>query len=245
MDRKTYIKEVYSKYWLNARDRIYGFSKYDENLCAYICDHIPRGRKLLDVGIGTGYPFGDFLQKNGYDVYGIDISPELIKKCNTLYPDIHAKVSDAEALEYTDNYFGGSYCFHSSWYFADLNKAIEEMIRVTSRGCLIIFDIENRNNGEIENAYEKKLKEAKGLGKYKKFCKNLAKIALFKGVPDWHFVVHEVPTYPHDVYQYLKECRYPNTFQVYLRENDDSLKITQEHSSFAGYGRLVFVVLKS
>ena len=81
MDRKTYIKEVYSKYWLNARDRIYGFSKYNEHLCTYICDHIPRGQKLLDVGIGTGYPFGDFFQKNGYDVYGIDISAELIRKC--------------------------------------------------------------------------------------------------------------------------------------------------------------------
>jgi ubiquinone/menaquinone biosynthesis C-methylase UbiE len=245
MDRKTYIKEVYSKYWLNARERMYGFSEYDENLSTYICDHIPRGRKLLDVGIGTGYPLGDFLQKNGYYIYGIDISPELIKKCNILYPDIDAKVGDAEELEYPDNYFGGSYCFHSTWYFTNLKKAIEEMIRVTCHGCLIIFDIQNRNNQEIENAYNKNLRQAKGLGKYRKVFKNIAKMVLLQGIPDWHFVVYEVPTYPHDVYQYLKECCYPNTFQVYVRENDDSLRATQELSSFEGYGRLVFAVLKS
>ena len=245
MDRKTYIKEVYSKYWLNARERIYGFSEYDKNLCSYICEHIPRGRKLLDVGIGTGYPLGDLFQKHGYYVYGIDISPELIKKCNTLYPDINAKVGDAEELEYPDNYFDGLYCFHSTWYFTNLKKAIEEMIRVTCHGGKIIFDIQNRNNQEIENAYRKRLSEAKGLGKYKRYLKNIAKIVLFKGTPDWHFVVHEVPTYPHDVYQYLKECFYPNTFQVYVRENEDSIKATRELSSFKEYGRLVFFVLKS
>jgi ubiquinone/menaquinone biosynthesis C-methylase UbiE len=245
MDRKTYIKEVYSKYWLNARDRIYGFSKYDKNLCTYIIDHIPKGQKILDVGAGTGFPFADCFQNNGYYVYGIDISPELIEKCNTSYPDIHAKVGDVEALEYPDNYFGGSYCFHSTWYFTDLKRAIEEMIRVTSHGCLIIFDIENRNNKEIEKAYKKKLREAKGLERCKKYFKNIVKIVLRQGTSDWHFVVYEVPTYPHAVYEYLKECCYPNTFQVFVRENDDSLRVTEELSSFERYGRLVFVVLKS
>jgi len=56
MDRKKYIKEIYSRYWLNARERIYWFSEYDKNLCRHIHEHIPKGWKILDVGIGTGYP---------------------------------------------------------------------------------------------------------------------------------------------------------------------------------------------
>lgn len=245
MDRKTYIKEVYSKYWITAREKIYGFSEYDRNMCRYICDHIPKGGKLLDVAIGTGFPFAEFLQKTGYHVHGIDISTQLIEECNRLYPEVDAKVGDAEQLGYPDNYFDCSYCFHSTWYFSKLKRAIEEMVRATCHGGLIIFDIQNRNNHEIENAYKKRLNEAKCFGRYKRYFKNIAKMVLGRGTPDWHFVVHEVPTYPGDVCQYLKQCRYPNTFQVYFREDDNSIKLAKELSPFEQYGRLVFVVLKS
>ena len=32
MDRKTYMKNIYSKYWIYAREREYGFLEYDKNL---------------------------------------------------------------------------------------------------------------------------------------------------------------------------------------------------------------------
>lgn len=246
MNRKTYMKEVYSNYWLNAREKVYGFLEYDKNLCNYICEHIPNGAKLLDVGIGTGYPFADFFQKKSYQVYGLDISPELIEKCLKLYPEVKVIVCDAEDIGYGDKYFDCTYGFHSTWYFPSLKKAIEEMIRVTRPGGLVIFDIQNRENKDIEDMYRKRLNETRGVGRFKKYIKNVAKMVLRRGHPDWHFVVHEVPTYPQDIYRYLKECDYPNTFiQVYGRERDNSMKATNKHSSFEQYDRLIFVVSKS
>ena len=53
MDRKTYMKNIYSQYWINAREKIYGFPQYDKNLCNFVCKNIPRGKNILEVGIGT------------------------------------------------------------------------------------------------------------------------------------------------------------------------------------------------
>jgi len=36
MDRKTFIENCYSSYWLTAREKRYGFMEYDKNLCNYI-----------------------------------------------------------------------------------------------------------------------------------------------------------------------------------------------------------------
>jgi Methylase involved in ubiquinone/menaquinone biosynthesis len=149
MDRKTYMKDIYSRYWSYAREKEYGFLEYDKNLCNYIIKNVSKGGNVLDVGIGTGFPFGDFLQKGGYDVHGIDIAPILIEKCKKLNNKINCKVGDAENLTYPNNFFDCTYSFHSTFYFPNLCKVISEMIRVTNPNGLIIFDIQNKNNNEM------------------------------------------------------------------------------------------------
>ena len=65
MDRKTYIKSIYSKYWVSARENKKTLSQNDKQLCNYINKNIKLGKKILDVGVGTGFPFADFFQKKG------------------------------------------------------------------------------------------------------------------------------------------------------------------------------------
>lgn len=244
MDRKTYIRDVYSKYWITAREKIYGFTEYDKNLCNYLCEYVPNGGKVLEVAIGTGYPFGDFFQKAGYLTYGIDISPALIEKCQQINPNIKSKVGDAEDLDYLDNYFDCTYCFHSTWYFPDLNKAIDEMLRVTRPGGLVMFDIQNRNNKEIDSCYQKQLSESKGLRRIIRYGKNIvARVILHHGTPIWCSVIHEVPTYPESIYRHLKDRQVTN-FKVMVEKNDESIEVKDGYDSFKDYGRLVFVVRK-
>lgn len=243
MDRKTYMRDIYSKYWSTAREKIYGFLEYDKNLCNYICEHVPKNGKLLEIAIGTGYPFADFFQKEGYLVYGIDISPDLIKKCQRLNPNIHCKVSDAEELDYPDSNFDCTYCFHSSWYFPNLNKAIDEMLRVTRPGGLVIFDIQNRNNKEIDRGYRKRLFENRGMGRIIRIAKNIAIVVLHRGTPNWHFVVHEVPTYPESIYEHFKESHISN-FHAMVKREDESIETRNELGSFKDFARLVFVIKK-
>ena len=243
MDRKTYIKEIYSAYWITAREKIYGFPDYDRNLCNFISDKIPQNDELLEVAIGTGFPFADFFQKTGYNVYGIDISPTLIEKCKQLNPNIHGKVGDAEKLDYPSDKFGCTYCFHSSSYFPDLTKAIDEMLRVTRQGGLVIFDIQNRNNPDIDKSYQKKLFENSWIGKIIQIIKNIGSVVLHGGKPNWIFVVHEVPTYPESIYEYI-EKNHVSDIQILVRREDESLEIKKEFGSFKDYPRLVFVLKK-
>ena len=245
MDRKTYMKEAYSKYWIDAREKRYGFLEYDKNLCSLICEHIPKGSKLLEVAIGTGYPFADFFQRMEYSLYGIDISPTLIEKVHKLYPSINAKVGDAENIEYPDDFFDCTYCFHSTWYFPDLEKAIGEMIKVTRPGGLIIFDIQNHCNKEIGTAYRKNVKETIGIRRIKRHVKNMVKIILCKCIPDWNFVVYEVPAYPEDICKYLLDSYSNCTFQVFIVKKNKIVEARERHSSFYQYGRLVYILWKS
>lgn len=217
--------------------------EYDKNLCNYIVMHVPEGAKLLEVAIGTGYPFGNFFNEAGYQVYGIDIAPLLINKCQQLYPDIKAKVGDAEDISFPDSFFECTYCFHSSWYFPNLNKAIDEMLRVTCPGGLIIFDIQNRNNQQIEDSYLKNLSEHTLLKRIIRKFRMIPIKILRPGTPDWGLIVHEIPTYPEDIYNYLKKKQISD-LQIMVRKENDSIETSTEIGSFKDYARLVFAIRK-
>jgi ubiquinone/menaquinone biosynthesis C-methylase UbiE len=238
MDRKTYMKNIYWKYWLDARENRYGFSRYDENLCGFIQQNVAVGVPILEVALGTGYPIADFLQSSGYQLYGSDISYPLVKKAQINNPSIHCSVGDAEELPYPEECFALTYCFHSTWYFPNLTKAIDEMIRVTRSGGYVIFDIQNRNAKNIAAALKRRLRANTVLFKY---AKNVFKLALRRGSPDWHCTVYEVPAYPETVCAHLSKVGVTD-FDVMARSTDDRLQQVNERGSSEEYGRLIFVI---
>lgn len=233
------MREVYSHYWLRARETKYGFMDYDQHLCDMIAGQAPENGKLLEVAIGTGYPVADALQKQGFEIHGIDISPALIEKCLATNPAIHAKVGDAENLDYADGEFDAVYCFHSTWYFPDLTRVIDEMIRVTRPGGFIIFDIQNRANPEIAAEYDKRLAQVRpGIGpRLNLHARNLAKVVLRRGNPNWHGLVYEVPTDPTAIQEHLGD----RDFRVFDRE----LNELKGGDGFPEYPRLVYAIAKS
>jgi len=248
MDRKTYMKNIYSKYWISARENKYGFLKYDKNLCNYIIKNINTNEAILEVGIGTGYPFADFFQKNDYKVHGIDIAPLLIEKCKKLNKKINCKVGDAENIEYPDNFFKCTYSFHSTFYFPDLCKVIDEMIRVTSPGGLIVFDIQNRDNEECIKNYNQMVSSKSNIfRKLIRYVKNIIKITLRNEAVDWTNVIHEIPTYPKTIYAHLKKINVQN-YNIMTSSKDkkiiDFLILKIENDPIAEYPRLIFSIKK-
>lgn len=241
MDREEYIKKVYSKYWLDAREKKYGFKVYDKNLCGYIMKNVASGAKLLDVACGTGYPFGYYLDSKGYDVYGTDISFDLIEKGKKHYPNIEFKVATAENISYPDNFFDAVYCFHSSWYFSDLKKAVNEMIRVSKPAGLILIDIMNYHNESVKNQLKKEIDmNSKLSGKILKYFKNIAKIILRKGTVDWHFVTITNPTKPEEVKEFILKDKKIGKLDIFTVEKDESIKLQEKAGLYPDYGRLVF-----
>jgi SAM-dependent methyltransferase len=239
------MRDVYSNYWLDARDKKYGFMEYDRYLCEIISSDAKANGKLLEVAIGTGYPVADFLSKSGFEVHGIDISPALVEKCRELNPDIQAKVGDAENLEYADGEFEAAYCFHSSWYFPDLTRVIDEMLRVTRPGGFIAFDIQNRSHPAIAADFEHRQARVRPgvLPRMNLHARNLAKVVLRRGNVNWHAVIYEVPTDPQLVYDHLDKRQVG--FQVLGRnEADQSVVPLPGAGAFPDYARLVFVINK-
>lgn len=238
------MKEIYSKYWMTAREDIYGFSQYDKNLCEHLLTKLPKGAKVLEIAIGTGYPIADCLQKAAYAVYGIDICADLIRKCRVTNPRIQCAIGDAEHLPFTDGYFGGAYCFHSTSYFPNLNQALDEMLRVTQPSGFVIFDIQNRNSKRIAEAYCARLAECSVRKRMIRSARNIAKLVLMRGTPVWHWVVHEVPTYPESVYEFL-EKKTISKLQILGQRNGHSLELNSERGAFADFERLIVSVEKS
>lgn len=145
---KNYLAKRYAQFWLH-QVKVYGHTSYHQNMLSLIESIGWRlnGRKMLECGIGTGYPFAMEFACQGWHVYGVDIAPLLIKECyqnaRKAGLDIHSHVGDVESLPYKDSVFDLTYCLQSTWYFEDLKRAIIEMIRVTKPGGYIIFDIMN------------------------------------------------------------------------------------------------------
>ena len=211
------MKYIYSETWSKKRKE-YGLGQYDKDLIQILTKELKNG-KILEVGIGDGFPYSNILDEMGYEVYGIDISPVLIKKVKTQLPKIIVSVGDSENLEFQDNYFDIVFCFRSTWYFPDIIKSISEMLRVIKVDGFIIFDIQNSNNLIHRNAIKERIKKKRDNRIYNlvKCLKNIIKI-IIKPVKfyhyDWSFrnsIIYETPTDPNIVNKYLhtrKEFNY-------------------------------------
>lgn len=157
--------KMYAKNWIIQRKR-FGFGLYSKALVNLFLDsrflvNLQKNKKILEVGIGDGFPYADTFDKMGYSVYGIDISPYFVSMVKKQLPNVIVSLGDAHNLPFPDNFFHGVYCIRSSWYFHDLEKAINEMIRVVMRNGIVMFDIRNANNPINRKRMKKILRRVK------------------------------------------------------------------------------------
>lgn len=107
---------------------------------------IPSGErlKILDVGCGTGF-FSILLAKQGHEVIGIDLTPDMIEKAQKLAEEENTScrffVMDAENLKYADETFDVIVSRNLTWTLPDVKQAYKEWIRVLKKnGILLNFD---------------------------------------------------------------------------------------------------------
>lgn len=102
--------------------------------------NLPKGVKVLDVACGTGN-LAIPAAKNGTDVTGIDIVPDLIRQANERAAaenlNIKFEVGDAEALPYNDNEFDYVVTMFGAMFAPRPEVAAGELVRVTKPGGII------------------------------------------------------------------------------------------------------------
>lgn len=107
---------------------------------------IPAGRrlKILDVGCGAGF-FSILLAKEGHEVFGIDLTPEMIENAIQLAEEENAdccfQVMDAENPMFADETFDVVISRNLTWTLPNAEHAYGEWMRVLKTGgALLNFD---------------------------------------------------------------------------------------------------------
>ena len=100
--------------------------------------------KILDVGCGTGF-FTILLAKQGHQVTGTDLTPDMIANSRILGEEEHVtcdfQVMDAEHLRFSDESFDVVISRNLTWTLPEAAQAYKEWIRVLKPGGLLLnFD---------------------------------------------------------------------------------------------------------
>lgn len=140
---KQFYKELTAKGLAKRKKKIH--TKKEKS---YLLSFLRKGMTILDLGCGYGR-FTIPLAKLGYKMYGIDISPNLIKKAKEAAKKnklrSRFRVGDMRKLPYSKNQFNTIFCMWS--VFAELTKekdqlkSLREMKRTLRKGGFALIDL--------------------------------------------------------------------------------------------------------
>jgi len=96
-------------------------------------DKLPRGSRVLDVGCGIGGSSRILAEHYGFNVVGITISAEQVKRARELTKSSLTctfQQMDAMKLEFKDGEFDGIWSVEAGPHMPDKQKYADEMLRV-------------------------------------------------------------------------------------------------------------------
>ena len=133
--------EEYDAWYCTPRGRWIGVTEY--RLLREMLASSPDAG-VLDVGCGTGY-FTRCLASDGFNVTGIDSSPEMIRYAQSQsVAGEQYMVGDARRLPFPDRHFDACVAITSLCFIREQEQALAEMVRVTRRR--IVLGLLNRHS---------------------------------------------------------------------------------------------------
>lgn len=107
----------------------------NDGLIATILDNggIRAGVHVLDVACGTGVLFPDYLQRGVATVTGIDISPEMVKRAQSKFPEVTVICGDVETAVF-DRQFDAVMVYNAFPHFPDPERLIRVLADLVRPG---------------------------------------------------------------------------------------------------------------
>ena len=102
------------------------------------------GQRHLDVACGPGLVMLA-ARARGIATSGVDLSQAAIEMAKRSSLDLDARVGNAEALPFADATFDGVTCIGSLERFLDRERALREMVRVSTSSARFCFMVRNAN----------------------------------------------------------------------------------------------------
>ena len=124
-------------------------------------DRLPKGSRILDVGCGIGGSSRILSDFYGFDVIGISISQEQIKRANELTVSeefCRFEVMNVLNLQYEKGSFDGVWSVEAGPHISDKQTFADEMLRVLRPGgVLVVADWNQRDSSKHPLSFLEKL----------------------------------------------------------------------------------------
>lgn len=119
--------------------------RHHKNLNAFIQESLrsqTAGSRVLDAGCGLSvWLTPEYRQL--YNITGVDVQPESIAACHSIYPGEDYRLGDLYALEFPDGMFDAVVMREVVEHFTQPERAINEVLRVLRPGGLFILTTPN------------------------------------------------------------------------------------------------------
>jgi SAM-dependent methyltransferase len=141
--------DIYDDFYSNIYDYLVFNNLKDDYEVGYIMNSAsPSSQsKILDIGCGTGHHVSS-LGSKGLDVLGIDISPSMIKKAKTNFPDYKFLLGDALNNHlFESNSFTHILCMYFTiYYFKDKTLFFNNCFKWLMPGGYLIVHLVERDH---------------------------------------------------------------------------------------------------
>jgi ubiquinone/menaquinone biosynthesis C-methylase UbiE len=135
------IADSYDSWYVGRRGAMY--DRLERKLIASLLPAGAEGKKLLEVGCGTGH-WSRFFSEFGFRVTGVDISERMINAAlQKDISNISFHIANGHLLPFVDSTFDVTAAITTLEFVHDSRAVLREMIRCTRKGGRILLGVLN------------------------------------------------------------------------------------------------------
>ncbi|MBA7695968.1 2-methyl-6-phytyl-1,4-hydroquinone methyltransferase [subsurface metagenome] len=132
----------YDTWYASRRGAMY--DRLEKKLIADFLSAEVEGKRLLEVGCGTGH-WSRFFSEYGFEVTGLDVSERMINAAlQKGIPNVSFHMADGHLLMFEDGTFDVTAAITTLEFVRDAEAVLREMIRCTRKSGMILLGVLNR-----------------------------------------------------------------------------------------------------
>ena len=108
----------------------------------YFAKLLPINGHVLDAGCGAGEPVAKYLVEHGFQVTGIDLSPNILEIAKKQVPGANFLEGDMTHLNFSDQFFDGVVSLYAIWHISKHKHGLvfENFYRVLKPNGILFFN---------------------------------------------------------------------------------------------------------